>query len=54
MVSDFGKPAPSFFYLSTNISTHPQWILPIEMMGGWDSVRKAVSKSWETHSTLKA
>jgi len=26
--------APSFFYPPTNIFTHPQWILTIQMMGG--------------------
>ena len=27
--------APSFvFYPATHISTHPQWVLPVQMMGG--------------------
>ena len=32
----FGKPlfAPSFFYPSTHISTHPQRFLPVQMTGG--------------------
>ena len=29
--------APSFVYLSTDISTHPQLVLPIQVMGGWVS-----------------
>ena len=29
--------APSFFYLSTHISSRPQRFLPVQMTGGWIS-----------------